>query len=138
MLNLSSTPSSKDQQSLEALAILVALRSWKSYWINRRVQLSVRTDNIAALTLVAKMQPHSEALGVIAREMALDISDSVYSPDEVLHIPGVANVAADYLSRISDPHKSINRPAYLLPDLETIVSGRDFAWWRASPLRKWH
>ena len=65
ILSLSDVPSSSDQQALGALAILVALREWTSHWLNRRVQLAVQTDNIAALTMVCHMQPHSESLGII-------------------------------------------------------------------------
>ena len=60
VLSLSDTGESRDQQVLEALALLVALREWTSHWTNRRVQLSVRSDNMAALAMVCRMQPHSE------------------------------------------------------------------------------
>ena len=63
MLNLGTPLSAKDQQALEALAILVALRVWKRYWTSTRLTLAVFTDNMAALALVAKMQPHSPQLG---------------------------------------------------------------------------
>ena len=51
------------QQVLEALCMLVALRTWKNYWLGKRVTLTVRTDNIATLTMICKMQPHSAQLG---------------------------------------------------------------------------
>ena len=34
-------------------------------------------------------------LGVIAREIALDVAGSVYVPTLIRHIPGVANTVAD-------------------------------------------
>ena len=42
VLSIEQSPSSSDQQVLEALALLVALRQWASHWTNKRVQLSVR------------------------------------------------------------------------------------------------
>ena len=44
--------------------------------------------------MVTKMKTHSQSLGVVAREMALDISDAVYEPQVASHVPGVANIAA--------------------------------------------
>ena len=71
ILALEATPFSRDQQAAEALALLVALREWALHWRDQRVRLSVRTDNIAALTMLGRLQPHSEQLGLIAREVAL-------------------------------------------------------------------
>ena len=84
--------------------MLIALRSWAPEFRNRRMRLAVRTDNIATLSLVARMQPHSPTLGVIAREMALDIAGLSYAPDTVRHIPGIANVSADALSHRFEPY----------------------------------
>ena len=43
--------------------------------------------------------------GIIAREVALDISDALYRPDIVQHVPGVANKVCDILSRHSNPSR---------------------------------
>ena len=48
-----------------------------------RVQLSVRTDNIAALSMACNMQPHSSQMAIVARELALDIASSSCAPDDV-------------------------------------------------------
>ena len=69
---------------------------------------------MAALSMVVRMQPHSETLGLIAREMALDISASCYSHDEAIHIPGIANKAADCLSRTKDPTNPSTLPPCVL------------------------
>ena len=79
--------------------MLVALRTWCDRWQDRRVTLTVRSDNLSTLAMVAKMQPHGTTVGRIAREMALDVASAMYSPDVVAHIPGIANKAADALSR---------------------------------------
>ena len=132
VLSLSDTGQSRDQQVLEALALLVALREWTPHWTNRRVQLSVRSDNMAALAMVCRMQPHSDNMGIVARELALDICQSSISPDECTHIPGVANKAADALSRVSSPTPP-PVPAYLSPELRHVCAQRPHTWWRALP-----
>ena len=58
--------------------MLTALRLWAQYRQRIRTRLAVRADNLSTLALVAKMQPHSPQLGFIARELALDISDSSF------------------------------------------------------------
>ena len=135
VLMLRDTPSSADQQALEALAILVALREWAPRWTNKRVSLTVRTDNIAALTMIGRLQPHSEQLGILAREVALDIAASTYSPDEVQHIPGITNTAADYLSRLHAPTSALQKPKsappYLPPQLYHKCHARGSGWWKA-------
>ena len=88
ILVLQETPGCRDQQVLEALAMLVALRVWAPRWTSSRVLLTVRSDNMSTLALVAKMQPHSPQLGVVAREMALDIAGAAYAPDVTEHLPG--------------------------------------------------
>ena len=40
---------------------------------------------------------------LIAKEMALDISEFCYRPDVMKHVPGIANKAADALSRLLQP-----------------------------------
>ena len=45
----------------------------------------------------------SEPLGVIAREVALDIAGDNYQISELVHVAGITNVAADALSRLWPP-----------------------------------
>ena len=85
--------------------------------------------------MVCKMQPHSEQLGIIAREIALDVAESSYSPDEVVHIPGIANKAADFLSRLCIPDTGSPQPPryppYLPLHLAAPCRHRDRGWWRS-------
>ena len=74
-------------------------------------------------------------LGLIAREMALDIAASAYSPDVVEHLPGIGNVAADALSRRYQPGKPSSLPSYLTPDRECHVQDRGRSWWRTLPAK---
>ena len=130
-LGLQTEPSCKDQQALEALAVLVSLREFASHWKSIRITLSIRTDNVAALVMLAKMQPHSQQLGIVARELALDISDVAFVPEIVEHIPGISNVAADALSRQSDPFKRIAIPSYLTSATRHVCANRTKSWWRS-------
>ena len=82
----------------------------------------------------SRMQPKGPSLGLIARELALDISSSAFAPDDVAHIPGVANIAADVLSR-RHLAEYVNRPlpSYLRPSMEIVPPTRDKSWWRTLP-----
>ena len=134
VLSIERSPSSSDQQVLEALALLVALREWSQRWKDRRIVLSVRTDNVAALTMICKMQPHTERMGIVARELALDIAQSSCSPDDAVHIPGIANKAADVLSRLHQPCKfPPSLPDYLTEDLCLVCETRPRTWWKTLP-----
>ena len=88
--------------------------------------------------MVCKMQPGSESLGIIARELALDIADSVYSPQLVTHVPGVANLAADALSRMYQPDKRYKLPPILKDAVRIDPEPRTAAWWRAAVPRLRH
>lgn len=131
ILGLHAEPTSRDQQALEALAVLASLREYSQFWKSERITLCIRTDNIASLCMLAKMQPHSPQLGIVARELALDISDATYSPDIVEHIPGIVNIGADALSRMSDPNKEVTLPSYLTDATRHVCSRRDKSWWRS-------
>ena len=122
---------SRCQQAFEALAMLIALRFWKYHWINRRSVIHIQGDNTSALSLVTKMQTHSQSIGVVARELALDVSDAVYEPQVATHVPGVANVAADTLSRKFDPEFAYSLPPILASAQEVHPPQRDATWWRS-------
>ena len=133
VLSLASTPTCDDQQVVEALAALVALREWCAHWKDARVTLEVRSDNMATLSMITKMQPHGPRMGVIAREMALDISKSAYSPDVAEHLPGVANTACDCLSRLADPSNKYSVPEFLLPSQRHKCAIRTHKWYLTLP-----
>ena len=48
--------------------------------------------------------------GAISRELALDMAEAVYRPGIGTHIPGVANVTADALSRLFGPDSKYSIP----------------------------
>ena len=104
---------------------------WRYQWATRRCVIHVSSDNIAALSTVCKMQPSSPSLGVIARELSLDIADAIYDPQLVSHVPGVANLAADALSRLFQPGKRFSLPTILRHCKRVHPPDRTPQWWRS-------
>ena len=71
---------STGQQVWESLSVLVALRCWRSLWRESRMILHVRGDSVAMLTVVLKLKPAQSAeMGLIAREVALELAESPFS-----------------------------------------------------------
>jgi hypothetical protein len=124
--------SCESQQTLEGLAILVALRLWNDSSNSRFVRLCVRGDNVGALTLLIKMRPSSAQQAVIARELALITAKAAFPPT-VNHTPGVAHKLADMLSRVNDPGKGSEDVAThpsLAKAVCTVAPARPSSWYR--------
>ena len=100
------------QQTVEALAALVALRAWRHHWQNCRATVRVRSDSVSALVLALKLKTRGRAPGIIAKEIALDIASAQYMPHVAEHIPGVHNIVPDALSRKYQPLQK-----YIIPDI---------------------
>ena len=81
----------------EALAILVAARIWLP---GSRLLARVKSDSLSAIRSVVKLASRSPALNLIARELALDSVLGLYTVGVAEHIPGIANVLPDDLSRL--------------------------------------
>ena len=124
---------SQAQQAFEALAMLIVLRMWLPALAHNRIKIRVRGDNLGALSLVAKMQPKSKALLVIARELSLTISDCSYAPDFVEHVPGICNGIADELSRCAAVGSEFQLPVMLSNATFQAPPARNENWWRARP-----
>ena len=103
----------KSQQVCEAMVALVALRLWSSRWRGSRCILEVKSDSVSALKLVLDLETSGLGNGIIAREVALDIAQSVYKPQVISHISGIANKTADCLSRIHEPGAGRKIPPHL-------------------------
>ena len=121
---------SRAQQAFESLALLIIFRMWIAEFAKHRVSVRVRGDNMAALSLLAKMQPKSASLQLIARELALDVSQCSYSPDFVEHVPGVANGVADALSRMAEHNSEFQLPTMLSTTRFDAPPDRPTTWWR--------
>ena len=86
------------------------------------MSLTVRGDNVTALTMVRNLKAGSPALAKIARLMALDMADAEYAPDLAQHTPGIQNVIPDVLSRKYDPtHRTCFHFSFASP---TMLSQR--------------
>ena len=115
----------RGQQVWEALAGLVALRTWSPYWQHFPVVLQVRNDNVGALTLFSTLKGGSTALSVIAREFALDLGKATCRPALIQHLPGITNKTCDALSRRFDPHYTFELPRCLLHAKPIVPPTRD-------------
>jgi hypothetical protein len=96
--------SSAAQQTVEALAVLVAFRLWqRKFMAGGRCCLRVRSDSMSALFMLANMTSKGYGPRIVARELALSIAQLCHRPDILEHIPGLANKVADMLSRRHEP-----------------------------------
>ena len=129
------------QQLWECLAILIAVDIWSSLWLQNRIILKVKADNVGALTLLIKMRPGSSRIAIVARELALRLVELSFPPD-ALHTPGVAHVIADRLSRVFAPRSDSKQPEVwngaaaschpaLADATETPCPTRNKAWYKA-------
>ena len=105
--------SSTGQQTWECLVLLVSLREWLPAWQLERAHLEVRSDSVAALTMAMHLKVYGTGPGIIARELAMVIGCATFRPDVFSHVPGLANVTADALSRRYEPGVSFRLPALL-------------------------
>ena len=86
-------------------------------------------DSITAMVMMLRLKARGSGPSLIAREVALDMSEALYQPNVVGHLPGVANTIADYLSR---PEKRRTRPLphALMGARRRTVPSRSDDWWR--------
>ena len=115
----------------EALALLVAVRVWLP---GSKVLARVRSDSLSALRSMVKMSSSSPALNAIARELALDSVLGLYKIGFATHVPGIANILADDLSRMWAPDAH-DFPEQLRHVRQEHVPPRDSEFWRATQPR---
>ena len=114
---------SKGQQTWEALVLLIAVKLWLSWWGEVRTTVSIKSDNLAALAMAAKMK--SNISGLICKELALVMARASFQPRYLEHVPGVMNFTADSLSRLWDPSGNYGIPQDLPAELRMQVPDRD-------------
>ena len=114
------------QQILEALALLQALRTWRSWWMQNVVSFAIVSDSTSTLSLVNKLHTSSPGKGMhlLARELSLLFGNCSRKPRLLEHIPCVANVLADALSRRYQPGKAYSLPSALKEVREVHVPAR--------------
>ena len=86
----------------------------------QRIQLKIKGDNVAALTLMLKMRPKGAGMATVARELALRLARLSFPPDAI-HTPGIAHIAADRLSRVFSPEGTGRASADLHHSLRNAV-----------------
>ena len=109
--------------------VLVALRVWYDLWAPRKVILTLKSDNKAALTIAARMKTAKNA-NLIGREVAYLYTTAAYHPRYITHLPGVANQMADSLSRLNDPSKDHFVPEALAGVEQTVVPLRSRSYYK--------
>ena len=124
----------------EALVLLVAVRTWLPRFPGLRAE--VRSDSLGALRLVAKMTSPAAPLMMIARELALDLAAGVYDLQVVTHVPGIANVTPDALSRLKEngvPSAEAKPfPASLAGVPRAPIVERNALFWRSATKATFH
>ena len=110
------------------------LRLWIPAFRQERITVCVRSDNLSALEMVAKMQPKSKSLNVVARELALDLASSTYDVDFAQHVAGITNGIADTLSRKHQAGKVFVLPPFLNESREVRAPSRGKSWSRTKPV----
>ena len=94
--------------------------------------MEVRSDNVAALTLITSMKASGRSINLIARELALTLGAGCWKPKLASHIPGISNILADWLSRRSAPGSSTTEkmPPQLVEARRVPAPLRDQNWWK--------
>ena len=122
---------SDSQQVADALAALVGVRAWLSIWLEGLPIFEVKSDSVAALTMVSRMHTRSPQVTVGAKELALTFVESCVRPQVVKHTPGVANKLADLLSRRFQPGVDFVVPQALVGVPEVPVRPRTMDFYRS-------
>eukprot|EP00435_Cladocopium_sp_Y103_P027802 s143_g6.t2 len=114
---------------VETLAVLVALRLWEKELQSCQVQLVVESDSLIALATSQRLAGSDPALNFLGAEISIACEGAGIENLVARHIPGTANVSADYLSR---PSKWATAPKP--PDLKdvpfTAVPAREASFYR--------
>ena len=84
----------RGQQTWEALALLVAMRSWADIWQRSRVHLTAKGDSVSALSLLTNLKSRGAGSNAIARELALDLGAVAFAPRLVQHIAGTVPMSS--------------------------------------------
>ena len=117
----------------EGLALLVAFRKWMPT-IGFGTAVRAKSDSLSSLRMLAKGSAKSLELNHIAREIALDQALQLYRVTFLVHIPGVTNLEADYLSRLFAPNTPV-KPGQLEGVTLSPVNLRE-GFWKVAKLAK--
>ena len=119
------------QQTGECLALVSAVKIWKSEWTKEGCLLAIYADNVTALTMADSFKGSSPAVNTLARELALEFGDSTHRPAHRKHLPGVCNKVADELSRRLQPGVRFRVPDLLKNIKKTELPIRQVSYYLA-------
>ena len=115
----------------EGLAVIVAVRAWRSFWSQSSyTRLAVRSDSLAALGAARRLASADPKLNCVMQELALQVAVHGLNIGLISHTPGIANQLPDALSR---RHQAPNwkLPPQLPGVTERRVGDRRQSWWIA-------
>ena len=87
------------QCTWEALALLLGIKLWGAWARDGEVDLRVRSDNVATLSLAVKFASSSWTMNALGAELAQLLGNWNIEGLVAEHIPGSLNTIADALSR---------------------------------------
>ena len=96
---------SSSQGVLEALAILRAIKLWRTRLQGRAV--FVRSDSVVALAMTKRLSSSTPALNHLGGELAIALEQYNVVRLVPQHVPGVMNFEPDWLSRPHDRSESV-------------------------------
>eukprot|EP00435_Cladocopium_sp_Y103_P027534 s576_g6.t2 len=120
---------SSSQGVVETLAVLVALRLWEKDLQSCQVQLVIESDSLIALATSQRLSGSDPALNFLGAEISIACESAGIESLVARHIPGTANVSADYLSRPSK-WATTPKPADLKDIPFTAVPAREASFYR--------
>ena len=115
------------QCTWEALAVLVAIRTFAEHIRDMDCVLRLRSDNVAALRLATKLASGSQKLNALGAHIALALENADVNEVLAEHLAGADNVVADALSRLSLPGYVV--PAECSPEARVETPGRGDAFY---------
>ena len=115
----------------EGLALLVAFRLWLP-GLGFGAVVRVKSDSLSSLLMLSKGKAKSLELNCIAREIALDQALQLYRLTFLVHIPGVTNLEADFLSRMFSPKLPVKPSQLERVSLTPVTIGEGF--WKVKRL----
>eukprot|EP00435_Cladocopium_sp_Y103_P013813 s3866_g3.t1 len=90
---------SSSQGIVEMFAVLLALKKWAKELSSCHVELQIQADSVVALATTQRLSSSRPTLNFFGGETAIVCEQIGIESLRTLHIPGAANVLADYLSR---------------------------------------
>ena len=97
---------SASQALPEFIYVFLAVVVWRAKLAQEGFAFQVRSDSTAALSATDKLAGKSVVTNFVAAELALRLEVMGVREVDVLHVPGVLNKTADWLSRRAEPGKS--------------------------------